>query len=83
MPSLSFLEVATLPRLAWLAVVDPGAGRAYPREFVVVHPAPRRLSFLRPLADRVAGLARHAPSFRFVFPWALARMKQRYAADRA
>jgi len=28
MPSLSFLEVATLPRLAWLAVVDSGAGRA-------------------------------------------------------
>src|SRR5437899_6110852 len=26
--------------------------------------APRRLGFLRPLADRLAGLARHAPSFR-------------------
>ena len=42
--------------------------------------APRGLGFLRPLADRVAGLARHAPSFRHVFPWALARMQQRYAA---
>lgn len=40
---------------------------------------PLRALGLHPIADRVAGLARHAPSFRLAFPWALARMKHRYA----
>jgi hypothetical protein len=40
----------------------------------------RRLRLLGPLADRVAGLARYAPAFRHAFPWALARMTERYAA---
>src|SRR5256886_419344 len=55
MPSLDFHEVAALPRLAWLAVVERGAApaRAFHRELVVV--PPETPSFFRVSAGSLVG----------------------------
>jgi len=46
----------------------------------LAHMAPRRLWYLRSAAQRIVILGRRERLFRHLFPWALERAKQRYAA---